>query len=129
MKRFAVTGLVWALVLATGCATGDERADSPTSATTALTGPTGDGEAAAHFIAAWSRGDPEAMRQLADVAVVDTALRFGKAGGSPECSSQPSGQYQCIVEVPAGKRAYILVGEPGDRTGRVWWISEYHPGS
>jgi hypothetical protein len=69
------------------------------------------------------------MRQVADGAVVETALRFGNAGGSLECSSQRSGQYQCIVGVSAGKRMYILVGEPGDRTGRVWWVSEYHPDS
>lgn len=68
------------------------------------------------------------MRQVADEAAVDTALRLGNAEGPPEkCSQQRSGQYQCIVKVSTGKRAYILVGEPGGRPGRVWWVGEYYP--
>ncbi len=132
MKRFTTAGLLSAFVLAGGCAADGEGPHPPTSATsatTALTVPAEGNRAAAAFIAAWSRGDSEAMRQLAPADVVDTALRFGDPGGSPECSSQRSGQYQCIVDVPAGKRMYILVGEPGDRTGRILWASEYHPDS
>ncbi len=129
MKRFALMGLVPALVLATACVGGGEGSAPTTTGTRTSTIPAEDDGAAAAFIAAWRRGDAEAMRQVADGAVVDTALRLGNAGGSPECSSQQSGQYQCIVDVAAGKRAYILVGEPGDPTGRVWWVSEYHPGS
>ncbi|HEV3400869.1 MAG TPA: hypothetical protein VG078_03520 [Acidimicrobiales bacterium] len=124
-----MTGIVSAFLLATACVGGGEDSDPPTTGTGAPTSAVENDEAGAAFIAAWSRGDSEEMRRVADGAVVETALRFGHAGGSPECSAQRSGQYQCIVEVSAGKRMYILVGEPGDRTGRVWWVSEYHPDS
>ncbi len=129
MKRFAVTGIVLALALATACGGGGESSEPTTSETTSSTGPTQNDQAAAAFIAAWSRGHSAAMRQIADGAVVDAALRLGDAHGPPECSSQGNGQYQCIVAVSAGKRAYILVGEPGARAGRVWWVAEYNPSS
>ena len=129
MKRFAATGLVSAFLLAAGCVGGGEGSDPSTTGTSASITAAENEEAAAAFIAAWSSGESEAMRQVADGAVVETALRFGHAAGSPTCSSQRSRQYQCIVGVSAGKRMYILVGEPGDRTGRVWWVSEYHPDS
>jgi hypothetical protein len=128
VNRFAVTGLVLAFVVAPACATGRKGPEPVTdAAAVSSTRPVGNDVAAATFIAAWSRGDTDAMRQIADGAVVEVALGLGRAQGSPECSSQRSGQYQCIVTMSTSKRAYILVGEPGAPPGRVWWASEYHP--
>jgi hypothetical protein len=129
VKRFAAMGLVSVFLPATACVGGGEGSDPSTTGTSASISAAENEDAAAAFIAAWSRGDAEEMREVADGAVVEKALRFGHAAGTPECSTQRSGQYQCIVGVSAGKRMYILVGEPGDPTGRVWWVSEYHPDS
>lgn len=102
--------------------------DASQQSASAVTGPD-DQQAAAAFFAGWSRGDFDAMERIADRDVVDVARTFGKAEGLPNCSRQGSGQYQCIVDVTGRKRAYILVGEPGARPGRVWWAGEYRPDS
>jgi hypothetical protein len=88
-----------------------------------------DEAAALSFIDAWRRGDADAMRQLSEADQVDAALSYGTAVGVPDCTTQPSGQYQCVVGVTSGTRAYFLVGEPGDVPGRVWYVLEYVPGS
>lgn len=94
---------------------------------------TADEAAAAAFIVAWRRGDAETMRQLADSPeehdIVETALAFGNARSDGDCTSQSSGQYQCVVDVSSGGRTYILVGAPGARQGMVWWVGPYHPDS
>ena len=56
-------------------------------------------------------------------------MRLGTAEGESDCSNQTNGQYQCVVDVSTGKRAYLLIGEPGDGAGRIWWIAEYVPGT
>ena len=63
------------------------------------------------------------MRKLAPSGRVDEALSVGTAVGKPECSTQTSGQYQCDVKVSSGRQMYLLIGEPGDSPGRVWWVS------
>jgi len=125
VKRSVVMGLILLCVVVAACGGGGEGSQPTTSA---VAGPD-DEQAAAEFIAAWSGGDFDGMERNADRDVVDVALAFGKAEGLPTCSRQGSGQYQCIVEVSGRKRAYILVGEPGARPGRVWWVAEYHPDS
>jgi hypothetical protein len=139
-----------ALLVGTACGDGDQRpaeeAEQTSSSTTTTTvepdsttteAPSTtrsvdldpDTQAGIDFIDAWSRGDTDAMRELAPADQVDTAMRLGTAVGESDCSSQSSGQYQCVVGVSDGKRAYLLIGEPGDRAGRVWWIAEYVPGT
>lgn len=86
-------------------------------------------QAAMEFVEAWAVGDAEAMRELAPADQVDVAIGLGTVEGESDCSNQPNGQYQCVVDVSSGKRAYLLIGEPGDRAGRVWWIAEYVPGT
>jgi hypothetical protein len=88
-----------------------------------------DTRAAIDFIDAWAQGDDERMRQLAPADQMDIAMGLGTAEGESDCSTQTSGQYQCVVDVSSGTRAYLLIGEPGDRAGRVWWIAEYVPGT
>ena len=88
-----------------------------------------DEAAATAFVEAWSRGDAEAMRGLAPGDAVDAAVALGNADGSPDCATQPTGQYQCVVDVTSGTRAYLLVGPPGAQEGRVWWVAEYVPGT
>ena len=134
-------------VLTAGCGGGDDSTlasdDSlvtsttttttvPPSTTTVATTPTTEIEvdpdvaAANTFVDAWGRGDEAAMRQVGADEPVDAAIAYGTAAGEPECSSQASGQYQCIVGASSGTRMYLLVGEPGARPGRVWWAGEYH---
>ncbi len=129
MKHLVAVGLISVCVVVAACDGNSEGSQPKTKDARTSTRAANDQQAAEVFIAAWSRGDSDGMRQLADDHVVNVALAFGKAQGSPECSEQTSGQFQCIVEVSAGKRAYILVGEPGDRPERVWWAAEYHPHS
>lgn len=99
----------------------------PDTTPTTTTEVDADEAAATAFIDAWSRGDADAMRQLADSHAVDVALAFGTAQGNGSCTSQPNGQYQCVVDASSGTRTYILVGEPGAPEGHVWWVSEYNP--
>jgi hypothetical protein len=88
-----------------------------------------DEAAALAFIEAWRRGEVEAMRRVGAAAQVDAAMRLGRALGVPDCSTQSSGQFQCVINVSRGTPAYLLVGGPGDRAGRVWWVAEYVPGT
>jgi hypothetical protein len=106
--------------------TSESTSSTSTSTTTVVDA---DADAAVAFIDAWRRGDAEAMRQNADAESVDVAMAFGTAEGDPECTSHQGGQYQCVVGVSSGTRMYILVGEPGASSGRVWWVSEYVPGT
>ena len=97
------------------------------STTAAVVDP--DGAAATTFIEAWTEGDAEAMRGVGEGDAVDAALAFGNANGSADCTTQRNGQHQCVVRVATAKRMYLLVGEPGAREGRVWWVAEYVPGT
>ena len=146
--RACVVGV--ALLLGTACGDGENRSSDeaeqttsstttttaePESTTTDATATTTsveldpDTQAGIDFIDAWSRGDADTMRELAPADQVDIAMGLGTAVGESDCSSQTSGQYQCVVGVSTGKRAYLLIGEPGDQPGRVWWIAEYMPGT
>ena len=69
------------------------------------------------------------MRKLGRPEAVDAALALGRAEGMGDCGTQPNGQYQCVVAVTSGTRAYLLVGEPGAPEGQVWWVAEYVRGS
>jgi hypothetical protein len=108
--------------------------EATTTTTTSTTTPTtvevdADEAGARAFIDAWRRGDADTMRQVGGDEQVDVAIGFGTAVGEPECSSQPGGQYECVVSVSSGTRVYLLVGEPGAQSGRVWWLAEYVPGT
>ena len=124
-------------ILVAACS-GGGRSDGPDGAasTTIDGGPYAMGDevgadeaAALAFIDAWRRGEVEAMRRVGAAAQVDAAMRFGRAVGEPDCSTQPSGQFQCVLGVSGGTRAYLMVGGPGARAGRVWWVAEYVPGT
>jgi hypothetical protein len=142
LHRAAVMALL--VVVVSTCGTDDDTpgasstttaASSPTSeptssSSTPTTNDTDPDEAAARaFVDAWRNGDAETMRKVGDDDAVDPALALGTAAGQPDCRSQPNGQYQCVVDVSSGTRAYLLVGEPGATEGRVWWVAEYVPGA
>jgi len=130
-----------ALLVGTACNDGDQGSRDETSASVASTPTTDatsttasvdldpDTRAASDFIDAWGRGDVKGMREYAPPDQVDIAIGLGTAEGAPDCSQQPNGQHQCVIDLSTGKRAYLLIGEPGDRAGRVWWIAEYVPGT
>ena len=69
------------------------------------------------------------MRAVAEDAAVETALHFEDPGKPTDCTAQANSQYQCIVAVAGNVRLYLLIGEPGAVEGRVWWVSEYVPGT
>ncbi|MCA1691382.1 MAG: hypothetical protein LC733_03950 [Actinobacteria bacterium] len=114
---------------------GDSEVGAPARTSPGTTPPSSmtvsrtDEEAVAAFVRAWSQEDVSAMRAVATEAAVETALHFKDPTGPTDCSKQPNGQHQCIVAVASDKRLYLLTGEPGDVEGRVWWVSQYVPGS
>jgi hypothetical protein len=110
-----------AMVLAAACSSNDGES------ATAITGV--DERAAAAFITAWRAGDTTTMRQLGRPEAVDAALALGRAEGSGDCSTQPNGQYQCVVAVSRGTQTYLLVGAPGAPEGQVWWVATYVRGT
>lgn len=134
--RLVLGAAAAAAILVAACSSGGraegprDAAESPTTIGAPHTDEVSPEEAAAlAFIEAWRQGGAEAMRRVGAPEQVDAAMRLGRAVGVPDCSTQSSGQFQCVIGVSTGKRAYLLVGGPGDRAGRVWWIAEYVPGT
>jgi hypothetical protein len=112
--------------------TTDESSTSVPSTTTTVIHPGSadpDAAAAADFLDAWSRGDREAMLEVADPQAVDLALDyFGSPASDLDCITQTNGQLDCEVKTTSGRWAYFLIGQPGAADGRIWWLSETAPG-
>lgn len=110
-------------------ATPDDDAPSTTTSVIQPGSADPDAAAAADFLDAWSRGDREAMLEVADPQAVDLALDyFGSPASDLDCTTQTNGQLDCEVETTSGRWAYFLIGQPGAADGQIWWLSETAPG-